>query len=557
MVHPNETRVWAWGLADIEKPMYDDVEIGTNIDDFMARISQVNSNCYFHNLKFDGHFLLYWLFTHGYTHIEDKDLYDNKTFKTLISDMGKFYAITVKWETGFTTEFRDSIKKLPMTVRRVAESFQLEMSKGDIDYELYRPIGHKLTKFEEDYLRRDVSIMAQAMHVVIENGMKKLTVASDAMNEFKQLNGLQNFNKLFPVLNPEIDKEIRRAYRGGFTYADPRTTGRVVRGGVVLDVNSLYPSVMKNYVIPYGQPLFKRGEVLPTDDYPLVIFSVTFTAKLKKDHIPCIQIKGTNMFLATEYLREITEPTTIMVTNVDWQLYNDHYDIEVLAYGGGWRFRGAKGMFDKYIDKWSEVKAKEKGGKREVAKLHLNSLYGKFASNPNVTSKIPVFEEGIVKLKRGNPETRDPVYTAAGVFITAYARDITIRSAQANYESFAYADTDSLHLLRDTVPDSIDVHPTRLGAWKFEYKFNAAFYIRPKAYLERKEYENVHKDECKSDCEQQHNYENRIAGLPTEVSGTLTFDDLHDGMVLHGKLVPKVVPGGVVLKDMPYELKLH
>lgn len=556
LVHPKETRVWAWGMADVANPMYEDVEIGNNIDDFMDRISQVNSNCYFHNLKFDGHFIMYWLFTHGYEHIEGKDLYDNKTFKTLISDMGKFYAITVKWENGYTTEFRDSVKKLPMTVRRVAESFELEMSKGDIDYELYRPVGHKLTKFEDDYLRRDVSIMAQAMKVVIDSGMKKLTVASDAMNEFKQLNGLAHFNKLFPVLSTEIDREIRRAYRGGFTYADPRTTGRVVRGGLVLDVNSLYPSVMKNYLIPYGQPLFKRGEVEPTEDRPLVIFSVTFTAKLKKDHIPCIQIKGNNMFLGTEYLREIDEPTTMMVTNVDWELYNEHYDIDIIAYGGGWRFRAARGMFDTYIDKWSEIKAKEKGGKREVAKLHLNSLYGKFASNPNVTSKIPVFEDGIVKLKRGNPETRDPVYTAAGVFITAYARNITIRSAQANYESFAYADTDSLHLLRDTIPESIEVHKTKLGAWKHEYNFNAAYYIRAKAYLERKELENVHKDECKADCEQQHNYENRIAGLPTEISGTLTFDDLREGLVLHGKLVPKVVPGGVVLRDIPYELKL-
>lgn len=572
---PADCRVWAWGLTQVQQPMYEDVEIGVDIDSFIERISRHNSTCYFHNLKFDGMFIMDWLFNNGYTHITGRELFDNKTFKTLISDMGKVYSITVRWKTGYSTEFRDSLKKLPMGIRQIAKSFDLEMSKGDIDYEAYRPIGHILTEDEKDYLKRDVSIPAQAMKTVIDSGMKKLTVASDALNEYKQLNGMDYFNRMFPVLHEDMDAEIRRAYRGGFTYADPRFSGRIVESGIVLDVNSLYPSVMKNYPIPYGMPEYKRGHVEPTEIRPLTIFSVTFIAKLKPNHIPCIQIKGSNLFLGTEYLREITEPTTLMVTNVDWDLYNDHYDIEVLSWGGGWRFRAISGMFDTYIDKWSEIKAKETGGKREIAKLHLNALYGKFASNPNVTSKYPYFDHNVVKLKRGEPETRPPVYTAAGVFITAYARDITIRSAQANYDVFAYADTDSLHLLQDTIPESLKVHPSELGAWKFEYAFHNAFYIRPKAYLERQHY--VIDKNGNKDFSVDGKYENRIAGLPVDVSETLTFSDLDPNKIPeckrkncglcaegiigpgihHGKLNPKTVRGGVVLKDVPFELKLH
>jgi hypothetical protein len=539
---PHDCRVWAWGFVPINTPEYENVEIGNNIDSFMERVSRGNGTVYFHNLRFDGAFLLDWLLKHGYVHLEERTLYRNNTFKTLISDMGKFYSITVRWDTGFSTEFRDSLKKLPMGVRRIAKAFNLEMSKGELDYEKYRAPGHILDAEEEDYLRRDVSIIAQAMKQVIANGMTKLTVASDALAEYKRLNGAKYFDSLFPTLHPDIDADIRRAYRGGFTYADPRFSGRIVGSGLVLDVNSLYPHVMKSYPIPYDMPLPFKGMPQLTDEYPLAIFSVTFVGKLKKDHIPCIQIKGTNMFIGTEYLREINEPTTLMVTNVDWDLYLDHYDIEVLSYDGGWYFKAEVGLFDSYIDKWSEIKAKETGGKREIAKLHLNSLYGKFASNPNVTSKIPVLEDGVVKLKRSDPETRDPVYTAAGVFITSYARDITIRAAQNNYAVFAYADTDSLHLLTDQIPDSIEVHPTRLGAWKHEYHFKNAFYIRPKAYLE-----------LKHDGE----YVNRIAGLPIETSGALTFDDLEDGKIIHGKLNPQTVPGGVVLRDVPFELKLR
>lgn len=550
---PNDCRVWAWGLAEVERPEYENVEYGNDIESFITRISSQNGTCYFHNLRFDGAFILDWLLNNGYVHITGDDFFENGTFKTLISDMGKFYSITVRWQSGHSTEFRDSLKKLPMGIRRIATSFQLEMGKGELDYETYRAPGHILTDEELDYLKRDVSILAQAMKQVIESGMKKLTVASDSLNEYKKLSGISYFNRLFPVLSDDMDREIRRAYRGGFTYRDDRFGGRVLGSGIVLDVNSLYPSVMKQRLLPYGRPDHVRGFVEPTEIRPLTIFSVTFTAKLKPNHIPCIQIKGSNMFLGTEYLREITEPTTLMVTNVDWELYNDHYDIEVLSYGGGWRFRALEGMFDNYIDKWSEIKANEKGGKREIAKLHLNSLYGKFASNPNVTSKIPVLENGVVRLVRGQPETRPPVYTAVGVFITAYAREITIRSAQANYDVFAYADTDSLHLLTDEIPTDLDVHPTKLGAWKFEYAFHNAYYIRPKAYLELMHY--TIKD-GQRDYSVDGKYENRIAGLPVDVSASLTFDDLVEGKVLHGKLNPKTVPGGVVLRDVPFELKL-
>ena len=244
----------------------------------------------------------------------------------------------------------------------------------------------------------------------------------------------------------------------------------------------------------------------------------------------------------------------LYVTHVDWALYCDHYDMEVLSYNGGWRFRGAVGLFKEYIDKWSKIKAESKGGLREIAKLHLNSLYGKFATNPNVTSKFPVFDPKTrrVKYVRGEDERRDPVYTPMGTFITSYARNFTIRAAQEHYEVFAYADTDSLHLMQDVEPEALDVHPNRLGAWKHEYDFDAAFYIRAKAYLER------HSDtpENRAHGLKPGSYTIRIAGLPEHVSGALTFDDVREGAVIEGKLTPKTVEGGVILVDTPFKLKL-
>jgi hypothetical protein len=548
--------VWLWGISPVDNPEI--LDWGITLEGFLEYVQQESSIVYFHNLKWDGHFIVDYILKNGYTHRADSGRgMEPGQFRTLISGMNKWYSVTVTWMNGKVTEFRDSLKKLNMPIRDVAEAFKLDMTKGDIDYHAERPEGYQPTEEELDYLQRDVGIGGKALKQLLDEGMTSLTIGADSLREYKRIVGEKYFTRMFPVLSDSMDAEIRRAYRGGFTYCDPRFQGFRTRSGIVLDVNSLYPSVMYNNVLPYGEPEWMDGEVTPHERRPLTIFSVTFTAKIKPDHIPCIQIKGSSIFGATEYISEIHEPTTLMVTNVDWELYQEQYDIDIIAYGGGWRFRGAEGLFKEYIDKWSKIKAESKGGKREIAKLHLNTLYGKFASNPRVTGKVPIIEDGRVKFITGPEERKAPVYTAMGVFITSYARALTVRAAQASYPVFAYADTDSLHLLTDEIPEGIDVHPTRMGAWKFEYAFAEGWFVRAKAYLEKlegDEYENP----CAPECEEAHKhvraYKVAWAGLPQTEQSKLTFSDLWDGNVIHGKLQPRSVPGGVILEDVPYKI---
>src|SRR5699024_12102952 len=112
--------------------------------------------------------------------------------------------------------------------------------------------------------------------------------------------------------------------------------------------------------------------------------------------------------------------------------------------------------------KCSTIKETTTGGRQMEANLFHNSLYWKLATNPDVTGKYPELDEDTdtVRLVTGEPEQRDPVYTAMVVFITSWARDMTIRAAQENYDTFAYADTDSLHLITTVEPKGLEVHPT-------------------------------------------------------------------------------------------------
>jgi len=534
---PADCRVWAWGVA----PIFNEGEFhyGNSIESFFDFIGLYNTQIYFHNLAFDGSFIVDWLLKHGFAWVEK--VIHPCTFTTLISQQGKWYSVTVMWPNGRRTEFRDSLKKIPLSVKAIADTYKLDESKLEIDYDEYREPGHKLTPHEVAYLRNDVLIVAKAMRLQIAAGMTRLTVGADSLAEFKHIFGETQFKSMFPVLPGFMDADIRKAYRGGFTYADERYKGEIVGRGRVYDVNSLYPSVMYDRVLPYGVPRWFSDFPPDDPDYPLYIMGVTIMAKLKPGRLPCIQIKGNMYFTATEYQTEITEPTLLVCTNVDLALWQENYDLEILAYEGGWAFRGITGVFCEYIDKWMNVKANSTGGMRMIAKLHLNSLYGKFATNPDVTPRIPVLEDNVLALPIGPPETRDPVYTAVGVFITSYARDLTIRTGQTHYEEFLYADTDSLHLLGEGDPITLDVDEHRLGAWKRETIFEQAIYVRAKCYCEKLA---------------DGTYITHIAGLPETIAEQVTFEHFQNGHRFEGKLLPKRVAGGIVLASTEFTLNM-
>ena len=94
-VDENDCRVWAYAICEIGKPEH--FMYGNSIDDFMAWCGDPSHNdvLYFHNLKFDGEYIIHWLLTHGFTFIKDKKERADNTCSTLITVMGQFYSIEV------------------------------------------------------------------------------------------------------------------------------------------------------------------------------------------------------------------------------------------------------------------------------------------------------------------------------------------------------------------------------------------------------------------------------------------------------------------------------
>lgn len=601
---PNDCRVWAWGINSIE---HDEVfEYGNSLDSFMEHIQKMgNVKLYFHNLKFDGQFIIDWLMRRSFELCTEKsqEKWFDRSFTPTISDTGLFYSIRIVFghrnngKNKHYVEIYDSAKIIPMSVEAVAKSFGLPISKLDLDYEAYREPGHELTADEKRYLQADVRIMAMALKVLFEQGLTKMTQASNALFDYKRIIGKHNFETWFPF--PEYDADVRKSYKGGFTWLNPMYKYKSVGAGLVLDVNSLYPSVMYNCKLPYGNPIFYKGQYKDDPIYDVYVQEFSCRFRLKKDHIPTVQIKNTSRFVETEYLEtsaemvegedgewyENDEPVTLTMTNVDLKLFLDHYDVMDMVYTCGYKFKSQVGMFKDYIDKWITVKNESakngNKGMRTLAKLMLNALYGKFATSVTTCSKIPILEDDRVKYENGEVKVKNEssiLYIPVGAFITAYAREKTIRSGQKVFDKFIYADTDSLHLdmelppelseltnddlekmtTQDFInagvdfPEDFEIDPYELGAWKVESRFFRGKYIRAKTYVEdwnRPETWNTdkyNKDIMNITC----------AGMPKSCYKHVTWENFLPGSKYPGKLMPVIVPGGVVLKSIDFTIKM-
>lgn len=564
----DKTRVWAYAICSVLNP--DEIYYGTNIDDFIKWCEECESNpiIYFHNLKFDIQFILYYLFKNGYKHITDKKDKDNKTFTTLISDKGLFYSMEVifyyKNKNIKKVTFLDSYKLIPLSVDAIAKALKLPISKLEIDYTSHDnlPVDTPLSDKEKDYITNDVKIVAMAIKYFKEQGLDKMTIGSCALAEYKNIISKYNFTKYYPT--PKYHDDVKQSYRGGFTYLNPKFAGKVVNNGIVLDVNSLYPSVMRYEYLPFGVPIFFNGKYKKDNIYPLYTQMFKCQFKIKENKIPMIQIKFGYGFRSNEYLTSSGDTeVTLCLNNIDLELFFEQYDVFNIEYISGWKFKATKGLFDEYIDKWSnnKIEAKKEGnhGLYLISKLFLNSLYGKFGTDTKVRSKIPYLEDDVVKYYTSDEEIREPIYVAVASFITSYARRKTILSAQNitdNYNKgisdieFIYADTDSLHCLSPSfkLPEGLDIDPVKLGAWKYESKFNKAKFLRQKCYIEQSSEEIDNENP-------EYNLKITVAGMPKECYPYVTFKNFKIGATYKGKKQPKNTKGGVVLNNVDFTIK--
>ena len=644
-VYKGQTSTEVWASASVE--LYtDDVKIFHSIDEQFDYFLSLNCNivAYYHNLKFDGSFWLSFLlvdlgYEQAYRKIGESELavewkeekwMSNKSFKYSISDKGMWYSIIIKVNNHFI-EIRDSLKLLPFSVKRIGESFGTKHKKLDMEYTGFRYAGCEITSDEQKYIANDVLVVKEALEIMFNEGHNKLTIGSCCLDEYKNICNhstsiMLDYKEMFPdMYDVSIDETvykyntagdyIRKSYRGGWCYLVKGKENQIKTNGTTADVNSLYPSMMSSESgnrYPVGVPHFWSGnhipeEALRTDRYYFVRVKTRFY--IKKDKLPFIQIKSSFLYNGTEALESsdvydkktgkyythyigedglLTDTRVEMVlTMTDYILLQDQYnlvDFEILD--GCW-FYTQLGIFDEYIEKYKKQKMESKGALRELAKLFLNNLYGKMASSKDSSFKLAYVKEdktiGFLPVAESNKKAG---YIPVGSAITSYARNFTIRAAQANYHGkdkagFIYADTDSIHC--DLPPEEIvgiKVHDKNFCCWKLESCWDKAIFTRQKTYIEHvvaenlepieKPYNNIKCAGMPKRCKDL--FEISLAGDAdkseewSDEEKEFLFDENNKpikrdyssfkiGLKVPGKLRPKRIRGGILLVDTSYEIR--
>lgn len=288
----------------------------------------------------------------------------------------------------------------------------------------------------------------------------------------------------------------------------------------------------------------------------------------------------------------------LYLTCTDYKLFLEHYNTVDFEIIDGCYFFSEIGLFDDYIDKYKEIKMNSKGAVRESAKLFLNNLYGKLASSTDSSFKVAYLKDddslGFVPVEEHN---KKPGFIPCGSAITSYARNFTIRAAQKNYHGanksgFIYADTDSIHC--DLPIDEIKgvmLHDNEFCHWKAETSWDYGLFVRQKTYIEHIVCENLKSIEdpylnikcagMPKKCKDL--FELSVSGYSPDEYDKLTDEELKKrkakrsdkytkeelkfittkreitdfkiGLVVPGKLLPKRIPGGIVLKDTTYEMR--
>lgn len=416
----------------------------THTDDFFHWANKQKAIIYAHNGgKFDWHFL-----AHKFGHFQEIKVINGRMASFKFGD----------------AEFRDSYSILPVP---------LSAYKKD-DFEYWKNKEQYRLKYWDEitrYLHKDTEYLYEIVIRFINEYGPKLTLAGAAV--------AQAFS--FPSLKPKKQRYNERLYdkMSGYYYGgrvECWETG-IIRDDIkVIDIKSAYPTAMK-----HEHPWGSKTRVYTKNIKPEDVRDTDF-----------VIVRGYSNGAFPKRLDKLRFPQAI-----------GQYDVT------GWEFNAAMRTgtirnpqvtkltrfedsinFTPYVDKFFSLKqiaeAAEDAAGRLIAKLFLNSLYGKMACDPRAYSEyifMPYsyiqpaqivdgwqyacdYNKQVALCHRPLEEYKQVFYNlATAASITGCVRAMMLE-AKAQIKRPLYCDTDSFILVGD-LPDTLDFSGG-LGSWEVE-----------------------------------------------------------------------------------------
>lgn len=441
-----------------------------------------------------------YLFAHNPTY----DLVSSKGIPYLCNQNYKLTSFYNKGRT-FILSFRNPDLKcsihilnvgnyFPGTVKQIGDSFNLP--KLELDF------SNPTIEEALPYCKRDVEIIKKAML---------------SWFDFCKSNDLGSFGKTFPkqsincyrhrfMKNPiyihnnqEACNLERESYYGGRTesFLINQTINQEV---YYLDVNSMYPFVMKEYLYPFNLKTMRDN--LTKEGLKYILQTRAITAKVtlntSQNCFPC-RISNRLLFPVGNFITNLSTEELKLAFS-----YNCIENVILTC------IYEQNDLFTDFIDYFyqARLKAREEGNKVNdlFFKLFMNSLYGKFGqksggwqiegeSKPEQTGYFTWFDYDDDKLKTSKAfagklitkhdekESYDS-FPAISAHITANSRLILWKYIQqAKPENVYYMDTDSLMVNKEGYDNlKSEIQPNELGKLKLEKTLSNLLIHAPKDY---------------------------------------------------------------------------
>lgn len=353
----------------------------------------------------------------------------------------------------------------------------------------------------DTYCKRDVSIILLALQQWIawlrahRLGGMGISLAQQAWRAY-----VHRFlhHRIYIDTNTDALELSRSAYYGGRTEA--LTVGTFLHDVTCVDVNSMYPYVMKDYAYPTRlHGLYRR--VAPSElEKWIQRYAITALCSIRTEE-PFYPVRSDFGLLFP-----IGEFQTVLSTPEITHALRSGHLIECHA---ACIYEKAE-LFEHFIEEMYDLRqafaaAGDESGKYFV-KILMNSLYGKFGQRAGTEEIVGSCDPKLFRVEteldletgkryrwryvggkilvRGQSGESRYSHPAIAAHVTAYARCLLWSlMEQAGIENVHYTDTDSLHVNAAglaRLADKIDA--SRLGALKVEKTIDTAIYYGPKDY---------------------------------------------------------------------------